>query len=117
MTPINGVTAVADYFRRVEMSGRWRLGGLPPEDLPMPELLAAVYFAAFDPLPRCGLFRDRGLTGRQPSGPESLLITAGATRAPRWLILDQLSRCCWQFLQKWYALRGLASRSRVPEET
>jgi hypothetical protein len=83
----------------------------------MPELLAAVYFVAFDPLPRCGLFRDRGLARGQPSGPESLLITAGATRAARWLILDQLSRCCWQFPQKWYALRGLASRSRVPEET
>ena len=37
-------TSVADYFRRAEMSGRWRLEGLPPEDLPMRELLAAVYF-------------------------------------------------------------------------
>src|SRR6478609_11370247 len=28
MTPTNGVTSVADYFRRAEMSGRWRLGGI-----------------------------------------------------------------------------------------
>ena len=35
-------------------------GGLPPEDLPMPVLLTAVYFAASDQLPRRGSFRDRG---------------------------------------------------------
>jgi len=45
-------------------------GGLPPEDLPMPELLAVVYFAASDPLPRCGSFRDRGLAQRQHRGPD-----------------------------------------------
>jgi len=53
-----------------------------------------------------GLFRDRGLAGRQPSGPESLLITAGATRAPRWLILDQLSRCCWAIPSKVVRVTG-----------
>ena len=74
----------------------------------MPELLAAVYFVAFDPLPRCGLFRDRGLAGRQPSGPESLLITAGATHAPRRLILGDLSGR-QESHQGTYALRGLAS--------
>jgi hypothetical protein len=36
-------------------------GGLAPEDLPMPELLAAVSFEASNPLPRCGSFRERGL--------------------------------------------------------
>src|SRR4029077_16420827 len=70
MTPTNGVTSVADYFRRAEMSGRWRLKGLPPEDLPMPELLAAVSFEASDPLPRCGSFRDRSLARRQHRGPD-----------------------------------------------
>ena len=70
MTPTNGVTSAADYFRRAEMSVRWRLGGLLPEDLPMPELLAAVYFAPSDPLPWCGSFRDRGLGQRQHRGPD-----------------------------------------------
>src|SRR5882672_2718447 len=82
MTPTNGVTSAADYFRRAEMSGRWRLVGLPREDLPMPELLAAVYFAASDLPPPGESFRDRGLAQRQHRGPESLLITASATRAP-----------------------------------
>ena len=52
----------------------------------MPELLAAVSFEASNPLPRCGSFRERGLARRQPRAPESLVITAGETRAPRWLI-------------------------------
>jgi 6-phosphogluconolactonase/glucosamine-6-phosphate isomerase/deaminase len=37
---------------------------------------------------RCELFRARELAQRQHRGPESLLITAGATRA---LMLDELS--------------------------
>jgi hypothetical protein len=37
------------------------------------------------------LFRARELAQRQHRGPESLLITAGATRAPRLVILDELS--------------------------
>ena len=45
-------------------------GGLLPEDLPMPELLAAVYFTASDPLSRCGSFRERGLGQRQHRGPD-----------------------------------------------
>jgi hypothetical protein len=57
----------------------------------MPDLLAAVSFEASNPLPRSGSFRKRGLARRQPRAPESLVITAGETRAPRWLILDELS--------------------------
>ena len=75
----------------------------------MPELLAAVSFEASDPLPRCGSFRDRGLVRRQPRGPESLLITAGATRAPRWLIRGDVSAQRGDLLNGRYAIRGLAS--------
>jgi len=49
-------------------------GGLPPEDLPVPVLLAAVYFTASDPLPRRGSFRDQGLAQRRHRDPESLAI-------------------------------------------
>ena len=59
--------------------------------MPLPERLAAEYFAASDPLSRGELFRARELAQRQHRGPESLLITAGATRAPRLVILDELS--------------------------
>jgi len=57
----------------------------------LPERLAAEYLAASDPLSRCELFRAREVAQRQHRGPESLLITAGATRAPRLVILDELS--------------------------
>ena len=68
MTPTNGVTSVADYFRRAEMSGRWRLGELPPEDLPMPELPAAVISQRAI---HCrGAFRDRDLAQRQHRDPD-----------------------------------------------
>ena len=59
--------------------------------MPLPERLAAEYLAASDPLSRCELFRAREVAQRQHRGPESLLITAGATRAPRAPILDELS--------------------------
>ena len=59
--------------------------------MPLPERLVAEYFAASDPLSRCESFRGRGLAQRQHRGPESLLITAGATCAPApWLMLDEL---------------------------
>ena len=50
--PTNGLTSVADYFRRRKClgSGDW---GIPPEDLSLPERLLAGYFAASDPLSRC----------------------------------------------------------------
>ena len=68
LTPTSGLTSVADYFRRTKTSGPWRVEKLPPEDLPMPELLAAVYFAASDPPPHCGSFGDPGLAQRQHRG-------------------------------------------------
>jgi hypothetical protein len=52
---------VADYFRREEMSGGWRLGRFAPEDLPLQKGPAAVYFAASDPCRGAGSFPDRGL--------------------------------------------------------
>jgi len=82
MTPTNGVTSVADYFRRAEMSGRWRLGGLPPQDLPLPERLMAgisqrpIHCRGASRVPRP---EAEGLAQRQHRGPESLL--KGATRA------------------------------------
>ena len=48
----------------------------------MPELLAAVYFAVSDLLPARASFRTRGRAQRQCRGPETLLITAGATMRP-----------------------------------
>jgi len=74
MMPTNGLTSVADYFCRAEMSERWQLGGLPPQDLSLPERLMAGYFAASDPLSRCKSRSEaEGLAQRQHRGPESLL--------------------------------------------
>ena len=47
----------------------WALA-IDSEIMPLPELLAAVYFAASDPLSRRGSFRDQGLAQRQHRGPE-----------------------------------------------
>ena len=58
--------------------------------MPLPERLAAEYFAARDRQQQ-ETFRNQGLGQHHRLGPESLLIRAGATRAPRALILDELS--------------------------
>ena len=86
MTVLLGLTSAAASFLSVEMFGHWPW---IPEIMPLPERLVAEYFAASDPLSRCESFRAQGLAQRQRRGPEknrwkdSLLITAGATRAPR----------------------------------
>ena len=73
--------------------------------MPLPERLVAEYFAAPDPLLRCGAFRNRGLAQRQCRGPESLPITAGATwRAWNLPSLDALQGGV-SILERWKMYR------------
>ncbi len=81
MTPTNGAMSVADYIPRGGNVWAARLRELRPEDLLMPEPLAAMYFASSDSLPRRRSFQDRGLAQASTCGPESSLIATGATRA------------------------------------
>ena len=65
MTPTNGAKSVADYIplgRKCLRAGDW---GFRPEDLFMPELLAAMYFAASYPLPRRRSFRPKTRPSQQ----------------------------------------------------
>ena len=87
MTVLRGVISAPALFLWGETFGRWQW---IPETMPLPERLVAVYFAASDPRLPCGFFRDRGVAQRQRRVLETLLIAAGATRAPlthsRWAL-------------------------------
>ena len=65
MTAVAGLTSAAASFLSAEMYGHWPW---IPETMPLPEQLVAEYFAASDPLSRCGAFRNRGLAQRQCRG-------------------------------------------------
>ena len=88
-------------------------GELPPEDLPMPELLAAVSFEASDPLQRCVSFQDRGLARRQPRDPESLLMTPAQHVRP----LAHLRPAFAAAGNLLVHVTGTRELTRVPEET
>jgi hypothetical protein len=81
MTVLLGLTLAEVSFLSAETFAHWPS---IPETMLLPERLLAEYFAASDPLSRCGSLQ------RQHRGRESLLIAAGATCAPRLLILDEL---------------------------
>jgi hypothetical protein len=81
----------------------------------MLELLAAVYFAVSDLLPARASFRARGFAQRQSRGPETLLITAGATMRPVLSSLGDFGAA--SNLLEGVRISGTRDYSRVPEET
>src|SRR5207248_10200642 len=98
-------------FLSAEVFGRWPW---IPETMPLPEQLVAGYFAASDPLSRCGQFRNRGLAQRRRRGPESLPITAGATwRAWNLPSLDALQGGV-SFLERW---KNVPAENAFPART
>ena len=90
MTPVNGVTSVADYFSREEClgGGDW---GIPSGGFAYAGTAGGGVFrsvqstAAVRVIPRARPRPDH------PRAPESLVITAGETRALRWLIRGDVS--------------------------
>ena len=87
LMPTNGLTSVADYFRRAEMSGRWRLGDCLRRICLCRNGCWRGYFAASDPLSRCESRSEaEWLSQRQHRGTKSLLITTSATRVPRFML-------------------------------
>src|SRR4026208_874340 len=109
---IVGWTSAAASFLSVEMFGRWLS---IPKGMPMLELLAAVYFAVSDLLPARASFRARGFAQRQSRGPETLLITAGATMRPVLSSLGDFGAA--SNLLEGVRISGTRDYSRVPEET
>src|SRR4051812_38542725 len=87
MTVLPGLTSAAASFLSAGTFGHWPWI-LATMHFPGP--LAAVCFAASDPLPQCGSFRTRGPALRHRRGPkhscvamgDGVLITASATRIP-----------------------------------
>src|SRR5262249_39797608 len=72
-----GVTSVADYFRRTEMSGRWRLHGGTSGGVAYAGTAGAEYFAASDPLPQSKSICERGLVVLRPQHRVSFEVATG----------------------------------------
>jgi hypothetical protein len=110
------VTSVADYFRKAKCLGARDWGNGVRRILC---LCRKCWRRCLSNRPiHCsgeGSFQDRGVARRQPPGPESLLITPGATGAPRWLIFDRLLLLAISSTA--VRVTGTRELTRVPEET